>query len=141
MNECEKKIVKPIDISVTVGESVVVTIPQQYLKNGCFLNLLFCLSKPDLVEFQNLITGTEVVIIKNGPTGEGYVLEDNTANIFYADLLKIGYCYRLKFGNNGPANNTGSTGAVAHFINLNTPCCARRYNPANTIIPVTSTEA
>lgn len=140
MQNCEKKCyVEPIDITVVSGTSVVITIPQVFLKDGCFLNLKFCLNKPDLIEFRDLIVGTEVVTIQNGVGGTAYVLEDNTADIFYADLLKLGWCYRLKFGNNGPANSLGTAGGVAHFLNLNTPCCARKYNPANTAIPTVLT--
>lgn len=133
---CEN-VIKPIDITVTSGVSVVITIPPQYLKDGKCFNLLFCLSKPDLVKFRDLITGTEVVSIQNGVAGTTYVLEDKNADIFYADLLRIGFCYRLKWGNNGPAVQTGQVGLIAHFLNLNTPCCARRFNPANTAIPPT----
>lgn len=136
MNDCEKKCyVEPIDITIVSGTSVTIVIPPVFLKNGCFLNLKFCLSKPDLVAFRDLIVGTEVVAIQNGVGGTIYVLEDNTANIFYADLLKLGWCYRLKWGNNGPSTTPGTAGGVAHFFNCNTPCCARRYNPANTEIP------
>lgn len=141
MDNCEKtNTVKPIDIEVvsstpaTLG-SVIITIPEVFLQDGCFLNMIFCLSKPDLVRFRNLIVGTEVVTIRNGVDGTQYVMEDNTADIFYSGLLKLGYCYRLKWGNNGPANSVGTAGGVAHFYNCNTPYCERKFNPANTAIP------
>lgn len=136
MCNCEKKnYVEPIDITVVSGVSVTITIPPVFLKDGCFLNLLFCLTKPDLVTFRDLITGTEVVTIQNGVGGTAYVLEDKKADIFYSDSLQLGYCYRLVWGNNGPSTTPGTAGGVAHFLNLNTPCCARKYNPANTVIP------
>lgn len=136
MENCDRKnTVEPIDITITSGTSVVITIPPVFLKDGCHLNLLFCLTRPDFVKFKDLITGTEVVTIKNGVAGDEYVLEDKKADIFYADSLCIGYCYRLVWGNNGPANTQGTTGLVGHFLNLNTPCCARKFNPANTTIP------
>lgn len=131
---------RPIDITVTSGVSVVITIPEVFLKDGKFFNLLFCLSEAEKVKFRDLITGVEVVTIKNGVSGNAYVLEDNTADIFYADLLRLGWCYRIRWGNNGPANTTGTTGLVGHFLNLNTPCCARKYNPANTSIPPVAEE-
>lgn len=135
MNNCCTKTIKPIDITVTSGTSVVITIPEQFLKDGKFFNLLFCLSDADLVEFRDLITGTEVVTIQNGVGGTAYVLEDNTADIFYADLLRLGWRYRIRWGNNGPATTDGTIGLVGHFLNFNTPCCARKFNPANTVIP------
>lgn len=137
-NKCN--IIKPIALTVTSGVSVVITIPEQFLKDGRFFNLEFCLSKPDLVKFRDLITGVEVVTIQNGIAGTAYVLEDNVADIFYSDLLRIGWCYRIRWGNNGPATTDGTTGLVGHFLNLNTPCCARKFNPANTVIPTVETE-
>lgn len=134
MESCRKTL-RPIDITVVSGTSVVITIPEVFLKDGKCFDLLFCLSEAELVKFRDLITGTEVVTIQNGVGGISYVLEDNSADIFYADLLRIGWCYRLRFGNNGPAVQTGTVGLIAHFLNLNTPCCARKYNPANTAIP------
>lgn len=127
--------VKPIALTVVSGVSVVITIPQIFLKDGKCFNLLFCLNEADKVKFKDLITGIEVVTIQNGVDGTANVLEDNVADIFYSDLLKLGWCYRLRYGNNGPANSVGTAGGVAHYLNLNTPCCARRYNPANTVIP------
>lgn len=136
MDDCKNvKTLKPIDITVVSGVSVVITIPPVFLKDGCFINMLFCLTKPELITFNNLIVGTEVVTIQNGVDGTAYVLEDNTADIFYANLLKLGWCYRLKWGNNGPANTLGTAGGVAHFFNCNTPYCERKYNPANTALP------
>lgn len=135
MSNCNKNTIEPISLTVTSGTSAVITIPEQFLKDGKCFNLLFWLSRPDLVKFKDLITGTEVVTVQNGVGGISYVLEDNNADIFYADLLRIGWCYRLKFGTNGPAVQAGTVGLIAHFLNLNTPCCARRYNPANTTIP------
>lgn len=127
--------IKPIALTVVSGVSVVITIPEQFLKDGKFFNLLFCLSEADKVKFKDLITGIEVVTIQNGVGGTSYVLEDNVADIFYADLLKLGWCYRIRWGNNGPATTDGTVGGIGHFLNLNTPCCARKFNPANTIIP------
>lgn len=135
MNNCHKNTIEPISLTVISGTSVIITIPEQFLKDGKCFNLLFCLSRPDLVKFKDLITGTEVVTIQNGVGGTSYVLEDKNADIFYADLLCLGFCYRLKFGNNGPAVQAGTVGLIAHFLNLNTPCCARKFNPANTTIP------
>lgn len=140
MSNCEKKnYVEPIDITVVSGTSVIITIPPVFLSDGCFLNMLFCLTKPNLISFRDLIVGTEVVTIQNGVGGTQYVLEDNTADIFYANLLKLGWCYRLKWGNNGPANSLGTAGGVAHFYNCNTPYCERKYNPANIVIPTIPT--
>lgn len=133
------KTLKPIDLIVTSGTSVVIVVPEVFLKDGRFFNLLFCLSDANKVKFRDLITGTEVVTIQNGVAGTAYVLEDNTADIFYADLLRLGWCYRIRWGNNGPAVTAGTTGLVGHFLNLNTPCCARKYNPANTVIPTIET--
>lgn len=138
MDEC--RTLRPIDIIVSSGVSVVIVIPEVFLKDGKFFNLLFCLTEAERVKFRDLITGIEVVTIQNGVGGNAYVLEDNTADIFYADLLQIGWCYRIRWGNNGPATTDGTTGLVGHFLNLNTPCCARKFNPANTVIPpVTAT--
>lgn len=134
MDNCCKTL-KPIDITVVSGVSIIITIPEVFLKDGKCFNLLFCLTDAELVKFKDLITGIEVVSIQNGVGGITYVLEDNVADIFYADLLKIGWCYRIRFGNNGPAVQTGTVGLIGHFLNLNTPCCARKYNPANTVIP------
>lgn len=140
MGNCNfKNTLEPIDITVTSGTSVVITIPPVFLKDGCHLNLLFCLTKPDLVKFRDLIVGTEVVTIQNGVAGDSFVLEDKKADIFYADSLVIGYCYRLVWGNNGPSIQTGQVGGIGHFLNLNTPCCARKFNPANTVIPPITT--
>lgn len=131
----------PIDLIVTSGTSVVIVVSQVFLKDGKFFNMPFCLSEANRVKFRDLITGTEVVTIQNGVAGNAYVLEDNTADIFYADLLRLGWRYRVRWGNNGPATTDGTTGLVGHFLNLNTPCYARKYNPANTTIPViTDTE-
>lgn len=140
MDNCCKTL-RPIDITVVSGVSVIITIPEVFLKDGKCFNLLFCLSEAELVKFKDLITGIEVVSIQNGVGGITYVLEDNAADIFYADLLRIGWCYRLRFGNNGPAVQTGTVGLIAHFIALNPPCCARKYNPANTAIPPVVAEA
>lgn len=131
---------KPIALTVVSGTSVTITIPEVFLKDGCFLNLEFCLAKPDLVKYKDLIIGNEVVLIQNGIGGTSYVVEDKKADIFYADSLILGYCYRLVWGNNGPATTDGATGLVAHFLNLNTPCCARKFNPANVVIPTIETE-
>lgn len=127
--------IKPIDLTIVSGTSCAITIPPLFLKDGCMTTLEFCLTKPDLVKYRDLLTGTEVVTLTNGVGGTSYVLEDNAADVFYADKLLLGYCYRLRFGNNGPAIQTGQTAGIGHFINLNTPCCSRKYNPANTVIP------
>lgn len=137
MDNC--KTLRPIDLIITSGTSVVIVIPEVFLKDGKFFNLLFCLAEAEKVKFRDLIIGTEVVTIQNGVAGNQYVLEDNAADIFYADLLQLGWCYRIRFGNNGPANTEGTTGLVGHFFNCNTPCCARKYNPANTTIPPITT--
>jgi hypothetical protein len=105
------------------------------LKPGIHFNLEFCLTKPDIVKFRDLIEGNEYVNIQNGVGGTIYVLENCLADIFYADRLHLGFCYRLRWSNNGPAVQTGATGLIAHFLNLNTPKCARGFNPANTTIP------
>jgi len=131
-----ERTIKPIDITVVSGTSVVITVPSQFLTDGKPFNMLFCLSQPDMVKYRDLIVGTEVVTIKDGVSGNAYVVEDKRADIFYADLLEIGRIYRLVWGNNGAANTTGTTGHVGHFICLNSPCCARRYNPANNTIPI-----
>jgi hypothetical protein len=114
---------------------VVITIPPQFLRPGKHLDLDFVLSEPDRVAFRDLIEGTEIVTVMNGIGGSAYVLENCLADIFYADRLHLGFCYRLRWSNNGPANVSGTTGLVGHFINLNTPRCARGFNPANTVIP------
>lgn len=127
--------IRPIDLVITSGTSAVIVIPPQFLRNGKFFDLEFCLSEPDRVKFRDLIEGIEVVTIQNGVGGVSYVLENNVGNIFYADRLRLGFCYRLRWGNNGPSIQTGQVGDIAHFINLNTPCCARGYDPANNAIP------
>lgn len=127
--------IRPIDLTIISGTSVTITIPPQFLKNGKFFDLEFCLSEPDRVAFRDLIEGIEVVTIQNGVSGVSYVLENSTGNTFYSDRLHIGFCYRLKWGNNGPSIQTGQESGIAHFINLNTPCCARPYDPANNTIP------
>lgn len=131
----DERTIIPIALTITSGVSVAITIPEQFLKNGKHFNLLFCLSCPDEVKFRDLIEGNEPVTIINGVGGTAYILENSAANIFYADRLHLGFCYRLRWGNNGPANTAGTTGLVAHFLNLNTPCCARGFDPANTVIP------
>lgn len=138
MDNCKK--LRPIDLTITSGTSVIITVPEIFLKDGKFFDMPFCLTEADEVKFRDLIIGTEVVSIKNGVTGTAYVLEDSTGDIFYADLLRLGWCYRIRWGNNGPADTAGTTGLVGHFLNLNTPCCARKYNPANTVIPPVGAE-
>jgi hypothetical protein len=132
----EITIIKPIDITVNSGASVIITIPPQYLKDGKKFILDFVLSEPDKVKFRDLIEGIEIVTIVNGVGGTEYVLEDYKGDIFYADRLFLCYKYKLIWGNNGAISTTA--GMLAHFINVNTPChCARPYNPANDIIPPT----
>jgi hypothetical protein len=131
----EHKRIRPIALTIISGTSVTITIPPQFLKPGKHLDLDFCLSEPDIVQFRDLIEGNEAVTIMNGVGGIVYILENSLADIFYADRLHIGYCYRLRWSNNGPANQTGTTGLIGHFLNLNTPKCARGFNPANTMIP------
>ena len=121
--------VKPIKLVVDCGKSVIVTVPKMCLKNGCHLNLCFILKCENLEEYRK-ITGIEIVKIQNGENGKVYILEDNKANVFYADLLLLRYDYRLRFGNNGATDKDGK-GGLGHFLNLNTPCCARPYDPAN----------
>lgn len=135
MKNCCERALRPIDITVTSGTSVAITVPEQFLKDGRFFRLIFCLSQPDLVKFRDLITGTEVVTIVNGVGGNAYVMLDRFADILYADLLHLGREYCIVWGNNGPADSQGTTGLVAHFLCVNSPCCARRFNPANTVIP------
>lgn len=130
----ERKCLKPIDITVVSGTSVTITIPEIFLRKGKIHTLVFCLTEAEFVKFKSVI-GTEVVLIQNGAGGISYVLEDNSGDIFYADKLLIGFEYRIKFGNNGPAVQTGSVGLISHFINLNTPCCSRAYDPGNTTVP------
>ena len=121
--------VKPIKLVVNPSKDVIITVPKMCLKNGCHLNLCFILHCENLEEYRK-ITGIEVVKIQNGENGKIYILEDNKANIFYADLLLLNYKYRLRFGNNGAVDINGK-GGLGHFLNLNTPCCARPYDPAN----------
>lgn len=135
MEEKRDRCLKPIDIAVVSGVSVTITVPEVFLRDGKCFDLLFCLHEPDRVKFCDLIEGNEVVTIQNGVGGISYVLEDKNGDTFYADLLRLGFCYVLRFGNNGPSIQTGQVSGIAHFINLNTPCCARRFNPANTTIP------
>lgn len=118
---------KPIDITVTSGTQVVITIPDVYLTNKRVYELDFCLTKPAVIKYSKIV-GNEVVYIQDGVGGTNYPLMDNAGNVFYACKLLLGRCYRLKFGNNGlPAN-------VQHFINLNTPCENRAYDPANATV-------
>jgi len=131
----EDRLLRPIDITVTSGTSVVITIPEVFLRNGRHYSLLFDLTGPELVKFRDLIEGNEVVTIKNGVSGNACVLMCSSGNIFYADRLHLGRCYRLRYGNNGPANTGGTSGGVRHFIALNTPRCARGFDPANNVIP------
>lgn len=138
MGNC--KTLRPIDLTITSGTSVVITIPEVFLKDGKFFDLLFCLTDAERVKFRDLIVGTEAVSIRNGVAGNAYVLEDSAGDIFYADLLRLGWCYRIRWGNNGPATTDGTAGLVGHFLNLNTQCCARKYNPANTATPTAEAE-
>lgn len=131
----ENRKIKPIALTIVSGTSVTIVIPPQFLKNGKFFDLEFCLSEVDRVAFRDLIEGIEVVTIQNGVGGVSYVLENSSGNVFYADRLRLGFCYRLRWGNNGPSIQTGQVAAIPHFINLNTPCCSRPYDPANNTIP------
>lgn len=137
-NNCN--ILRPIDLIVTSGTSVVIVVAEVFLKDGKHFDMPFCLSNANKVKYKDLITGVEVVTIQNGVGGTAYVVEDKKFDIFYSDSLVLGYCYRLVWGNNGPATTDGSTGLVGHFGNLNTPCCARKFNPANTVIPAIDAE-
>jgi len=120
--------VKPTKLIIK-NDNVIIIIPYLNLKNGTHINLCFDLKCENLEEF-NEITGIETVTIKVGECGKEYILEDNKANVFYADLLHLNYMYRLRFGNNGAKDPKGN-GGLGHFLNLNTPCCARAYDPAN----------
>lgn len=118
--------VKPIDITVSSGSYVIITVPAMYLTKGCVNTLRFCLTKPDWVKYKTII-GNEIVYIQNGVNGENYQLEDKAGDVFYADKLLENYEYRIVFGNNG-------IGGVQHFLNLNTPKCARGYDPNNAAV-------
>ena len=132
----EAKCIRPIALTVVSGVSATIVIPEQFLKDGKFFNLSFVLSEVDRMTFRDLIEGNEVVSIMNGVGGTSYVLENSVADIFYSDRLHIGYCYRIRWGNNGAASSDGTTGLVQHFLCLNTPCCSRPFNPANNAVPV-----
>lgn len=119
--------VKPTNLAVN-SNSVIITIPNVTLKNGMHINLCFDIHDHEILETYRQITGIETVTIKVGNTE--HILEDNKANVFYADLLHLGYMYRLRYGNNGCVDNKGK-GDLSHFLNLNTPCCAKAYDPAN----------
>lgn len=130
----EEKILRPIDITVVPGVTLTITIPQIFLKKGKCHTLKFCLTEAEIVKLKSA-TRTEAVLIQNGVGGISYVLEDSSGDIFYADKLLLGFCYRIKFGNNGPAVQAGTVGLIAHFININTPCCSIGIDPANATIP------
>lgn len=115
---------KPIGITVLPGVQVTITIPQVFLKKGKTFCMDFCLTEAQVQEYAHII-GTEVVYIQNGIGGENYQLLDYAADIFYGGKLLLGRCYVIRFGNNGLPSS------VKHFININTPCCSRAYDPAN----------
>lgn len=118
---------KPIGIKVAPGVQVTITIPKVFLKKGKTFCLDFCLTKAQIVEYSHII-GTELVYIQNDCGGTNYQLLDYAADVFFGDKLLLGKCYIIRFGNNGLPSS------VQHFINLNTPCCSRAYDPANSDI-------
>lgn len=126
-NKCVEKL-KPIGITVISGVQVNIVIPEIYLLKGKTIAVKFCLTKPETIEYSKIV-GTEVVYIQNGVGGELYQLLDCAADIFYGTKLVLDkcdpICYILRFGNNGLPSS------VKHFINLNTPCRSKAYDPAN----------
>lgn len=126
-SECMEKL-KPIGITVISGVQVNIILPEIYLLKGKTVAFKFCLTKPEIVEYSKII-GTEVVYIQNGVGGEVYQLLDCAADVFYGTKLVLDCCdpivYIIRFGNNGLPSS------VKHWINLNTPCRSKAYDPAN----------
>lgn len=126
MENC-RRILRPIDITVVPTVSVIIITPEIFIKNREMETLEFRLTRAERVKYSNIV-GNEIVYLQNGSGGTNYQLIDNAGNVFYADKLLLGFCYRLRFGNNGLP--TG----VPHWINLNTPCCSRAFDPSNAVI-------
>ena len=135
----EYKTIRPVALTVVPGTSVTIVIPQINLNNGKHIGLEFCLFEADKTNYNTLIEGIEPVLLQIGINGTSYVVENRKGNILYADKLLIGYCYRLIYGNNGAAATDGTTGLVEHFLCVNSPCCSKSYNPANTTPPTPTT--
>lgn len=123
-DNCRDRCLRPIDITVAPGTQVTIAVPEVFLHKGRCYTLNFCLTRPEIVKYSTII-GTETVFIQNGVGGDLHQMLDNAADIFYGEKLLRGFCYRLRFGNNGLPSS------VTHFLNLNTPCCGRDYNPNN----------
>ena len=128
--------IRPIAIKVISGSSVVITIPEVFLRNKKHFSVLFELQEPDKVKFLDEIEGNEKVLFQNGIGGNSYIAEA-PSSIMYADRLRLGHCYRMCWENNGAASTSGNAGGVQHFSVKNAPCCARPFNPANRVIPTT----
>ena len=115
---------KPIKLEVSPGTKVTIIVPDVHLHKGKEFDLVFFLTCP-AAQTYSTITSTEAVYIQTG--GVDYQLLDKAADIFYGGLLHRDRCYRIRFGNNG------LPGKVKHFINLDSPRCARPYDPNNAI--------
>jgi len=136
MHNCN--VLRVLDIIVTAGTSVTIIIPDITLFDKRMFTLDFCLTRPQ-IEKLRLAQGTEPVFIRDGVSGSDFILEDCAGDIFYSNSLIPNYKYRIRFGNNGPIDETG-TGALNHYININTPCCKRQIDPANGAVAVEAAE-
>lgn len=133
-NRC-KNVLEPIDIIVTAGVSVVIIIPEITLFDKRCFSLEFCLTRPE-IEKLRLAQGIEVVLIRNGVNGTDFVVEDCAADVMLSNELIVGYCYRIRFGNNGAISTTA--GGLSHYIVLNTPKCKRQIDLANGAVATTT---
>lgn len=137
MHNKSENILRPVDIIVTTGVSVIIVIPEITLYDKRCFTLFFKLTRPQ-IEKLRLAKGTEKVRIQNGVSGSAFPLEDCAGDAFYANSLLPCYKYRIRFGNDGVVDTTGTSG-LSHYINLNTPCCKRQINLANGVVAETET--
>lgn len=118
-----------IDATIISGTSITITLQPSHWVDSCEYCFKFCLTGETLENYRTQKQGKEIVLLKNGVSGTTVVLEDKAGDVFYSDLLHLGREYVIRYGNNGAISN--DKGGLAHFINLNSPCCATKYNPAN----------
>lgn len=128
-------VLRVLDIVIIPGTSVTIIIPEITLFDKRMFTLEFCLTRAQIEKLRTA-TGTEPVLIQNGVGGDIAPLEDCAGDVFYANELIPGYCYRIRYGNNGPVDLIG-TGGLAHYININSPKCKRQIDPGNA--PATTT--
>ena len=118
-------IINACDVTTHKKQTLTIYVPNHNFKNGQQYCLSFKLTPPMLANFAES-TGVEKVYISGG-NASGSPCFDKHGNIFYSDMLKNGFCYRVVFGNNGSDN-------TRHFTILSAPNCPRKYNPnGNTV--------